>query len=469
MFIGREKELATLENLYKKDNFQLIVMYGRRRIGKTTIINKFIENKEAIFFVAQEANDFINLEIFSQKIYTFFNMPLTTGSFRNWNYAFEFLAEKAEKQKFILAIDEFPYAVHENKGLKSILQNVIDHKLKYTKLFLILCGSQISFMENEILGYKSPLFGRRTSQMKIEAFDYFDAAKFMDKYNNEDKIKFYSCIGGTPHYLSQIDTSLSFEENIKELFFNVSGYLYDEPTMLLQQELREPSMYNSIISAIATGASKLNEISTKINENTSKTVKYLDTLINLKIIHKEYPFGENPVKSRKGIYRISDNCYNFWYRFVFFNRPAIEQGIGDRVLTNEVLPLLSDYIGRPAFEEICKQYVIRLNRIGKLPFLAINTGSWWGTDNIEKKQSDIDIVADNKTIKKILFGECKWRNNINHIDEIKILLNKKHLIPGYKEYYFVFFSKIAFSNDVLKLSTKYDNLIYVTLDDLFKF
>jgi uncharacterized protein len=467
LFIGRENELQTLEKLYRKDIFQLMVIYGRRRIGKTTIINKFIENKEAIFFVAQEANDFINLEVFSQKIYSFFNIPLSTGSFKTWNNAFDFIAEKAKHKKFILAIDEFPYAVHENKSIKSVLQNVIDHKLKNTNIFIILCGSQISFMENEVLGHKSPLFGRRTSQMRVEGFDYLDAAKFMDGYNYEDKIKFYSCIGGTPHYLSQIDRNLSFEENIKELFFDIAGYLYDEPMMLLKQELRETSMYNSIITSIAAGCSKLNEISTKINEHTSKTIKYIDTLIDLNILYKEFPFGQNPAKSRKGVYKISDNCFNFWYRFVFLNKPGIEQGIGDIILKNEVVPLISNYIGKPSFEEICKQYILRLNKNEKLPLLSTNFGSWWGVDKIEKKQSDIDIVAENKFNKQILFGECKWRNNINHVDEINKLLNKNHLIPNYKEYYYMFFSKIPYSNKSKKLEKDFENLKLVVLDDLF--
>lgn len=467
MFIGRENELQTLEKLYSKDKFQLIVIYGRRRVGKTTIINKFIENKSAIFFAAQEANDFINLEVFSKKIYSFFDIPLTAGSFRTWNDAFDFIAEKAQYKKFILAIDEFPYAAHENKSIKSILQNVIDHKLKNTNLFMILCGSQISFMENEVLGYKSPLFGRRTSQMKVEGFDYLDAAKFMDSYSNEDRIKFYSCIGGIPHYLSQIDSNLSFEENIKELYFDISGYLYDEPMMLLKQELRETAMYNSIISAIASGYSKLNEISTKINENTSKTIKYIDTLIDLNILHKEFPFDQNPAKSRKGIYRISDNCFNFWYRFVFLNKANIEQGIGDIILKNEVLPLISDYIGKPSFEEICKQYILRLNKNKRLPLVSTNLGSWWGTDRIEKKQSDIDIVAENRLNKQILLGECKWRNNINHSDEINKLLNKKHLLPNYNEYYYIFFSKISFSTESKKLANNYRNLKLVELNDLF--
>lgn len=468
MFVGREEELKTLEKLYSKGNFQLVVMYGRRRVGKTTLINKFIEDKKAIFFAAQEANDSINLEIFSQKIYSFFDIPLSAGNFKTWNDALEFIAEKAKKQRFTLVIDEFPYAAEANNSIKSILQNIIDHKLKETSLFMILCGSQISFMEDEVLGHKSPLFGRRTAQMKIEGFDYYDASKMMHSFSDEDKIKLYSCIGGTPHYLSQIDASLSFKENIKDLYFNVSGYLYDEPTMLLKQELREPAMYNSVITAIASGASRLNDISTRISEDTSKTIKYLNTLLNLRILHKEYPFGDNIAKSRKGIYRISDNCYNFWYKYVFLNKIGIEQGIGHTIADKNVFPDLTDYIGKQVFEEVCRQYLIRQNKLSNLSFVATRIGSWWGQDNVEKKQSDFDIVADNKSEKKVLLGECKWRNEFDDVKEIEKLINKAYLMPEYEEYYFIFFSKVPYTKAAKELEKNYTNLRLVTLDELFK-
>lgn len=468
MFVGREEELKTLEKLYSKGNFQLVVMYGRRRVGKTTLINKFIEDKKAIFFAAQEANDSINLEIFSQKIYSFFDIPLSAGNFKTWNDALEFIAEKAKKQRFTLVIDEFPYAAEANNSIKSILQNIIDHKLKETSLFMILCGSQISFMEDEVLGHKSPLFGRRTAQMKIEGFDYYDASKMMHSFSDGDKIKLYSCIGGTPHYLSQIDASLSFEENIKDLYFNVSGYLYDEPTMLLKQELREPAMYNSVITAIASGASRLNDISTRISEDTSKTIKYLNTLLNLRILHKEYPFGDNIAKSRKGIYRISDNCYNFWYKYVFLNKIGIEQGIGHTIADKNVFPDLTDYIGKQVFEEVCRQYLIRQNKLSNLSFVATRIGSWWGQDNVEKKQSDFDIVADNKSEKKVLLGECKWRNEFDDVKEIEKLINKAYLMPEYEEYYFIFFSKVPYTKAAKELEKNYTNLRLVTLDELFK-
>jgi len=467
VFVGRKYELDGLQKLYDRDKFQMVVMYGRRRVGKTRLINEFVKDKPAISFTAQEANTQLNLQMFSKKVYDFFNLPETTGIFANWYDAFMFIANRAKTQKFVLAIDEFPYIAEADKSVKSILQNIIDHELLDSKLYLILCGSQISFMENEVLGYKSPLFGRRTAQFKIEGFDYCDASKMLGNISNEDKVKYYACVGGTPHYLALVNTEMSFEENIKELFFNTQGYLYSEPTMLLQQELRETAVYNSIIAAIATGASRLNDISTKIGEETSKTIKYIKILMDLKILHKEHPFGENPERSRKGIYMISDNCYRFWYRYVFLNKTGIETGTGAEIADSSVFPELSAFIGKPVFEEICRQYLIRLNKMGTLPFLATNFGVWWGNDSVAKETADIDVIADNNSEKKILLCECKWRNEPTDIAEIQKLMAKTHLIPGYSEYYFMFFSKSPYTDEAKRLERENDNLKLVTLDMLF--
>ncbi|MCL1794828.1 MAG: ATP-binding protein [Oscillospiraceae bacterium] len=442
MFVGREKELAALNNLYDEDIFQMVVMYGRRRIGKTTLISEFISDKPAIFFTAQEVNDALNLSRFSQKIYNFFDVPESAGAFPDWNDAFEFLAKKAKGRRFVLAFDEFPYAAAANRSLKSVLQTATDHYFKNTGLFLILCGSHMGFMENEVLGYKSPLFGRRTAQIKLEGFDYYDAGKMLGAFDAEDKLKFYACIGGTPHYLAQIKANESFEDNIKRLYFDISGYLYNEPVMLLHQELREPAMYNSIITAIAGGASKQSEIAAKIKEDSTKVNKYLHTLVNLQIIDKIYPFGENPQNSRKGIYRIADNCYDFWYSFVFSNRPEIESGNGDFVADAEIFgEKLSSYIGKPPFETICLQYLQRANRNKILPFIATSFGSWWRNDPKEKAQADFDVIAANRSKKQIVLGECKWKNEINFAIEAQKLLKKDYLLAEYKERYWYIFSK----------------------------
>ncbi|MDR1157199.1 MAG: ATP-binding protein [Oscillospiraceae bacterium] len=466
MFVGREAELSVLERLYGEVGFQMVILYGRRRIGKTVLISEFAKGKPALLFTAQEANDAMNLARFSKKIYQFFDIPDSAGAFGTWQDAFAFLGEKARERRFVFAFDEFPYAAAANRALKSVLQIAIDHVFKDTGLFLILCGSHMGFMETEVLGYKSPLFGRRTAQIKLEGFDYYDAGRMLGGFSYEDKLRLYACVGGTPHYLAQIRASESFETNIKRLYFDSAGYLYNEPVLLLHQELREPALYNAIVSAIAGGASKLNEIATKIGEETAKVNKYLQTLVQLKILCKEYPFGENPRNSRKGLYRVADNCYHFWYRFVFFARPEIESGQGDIVADAEVFgERLSTYIGKPPFEQICLQYVRRMNRAGRLPFTATAFGAWWGRDPQTRAQTDIDVVAATRTEGKILLGECKWRNSPVRAEEIETLMAKEHLLDAYTDRYSYVFSKVSFSREVRKREGS--RLTLVTTDMLF--
>jgi len=467
MFVSRETELMALQKLYDKQTFQMVVMYGRRRVGKTTLINEFIKDKPAIFFSAQEANEKMNLQMFSAKVYSFFDLPETTGAFVNWNDAFMFIADRAKSRQFILAIDEFPYIAETNKSVKSILQNIIDHHMKNTGLYLILCGSQVGFMEREVLGYKSPLFGRRTAQFCIESFDYYDCAKMLPHASNEDKMRYYASVGGTPHYLSQIDSNLTFEDNIKSLFFKPQGFLYSEPTMLLQQELREPAMYNSIIAAIATGSSRLNEISTKIGEDSSKTIKYIKTLVDLKILQKVIPFGDNPERSKKGIYSISEQSFRFWYRFVFLNKTSVESGLGAEVADSVVFPELPAFVGKSAFESACRQYILRRNKDRSLPFITTNIGCWWGNDPVAKENTDIDVVADNKQDGQIILGKCKWRNEPTDAADIMKLISKAHLISGYDEYQYMFFSKSPYTEAAKQIAREKKNLELVTLDLLY--
>jgi AAA+ ATPase superfamily predicted ATPase len=289
----------------------------------------------------------------------------------------------------------------------------------------------------------------------------------LEGISNEDKIKYYACVGGTPHYLSQVDCHLSFEENLIDLYFEPQSYLYGEPELLLQQELREPAMYNSIIAAIASGAARLNDISSKINEDSAKVIKYIKTLIDLNILYKDNPFNENPEFSRKSAYRISDNCYRFWYRYVFLNKAGIEAGIGAEIADSLVFPLLMIYIGKPAFEDICRQYLIRQNKSQLLPFLAMNIGVWWGSDKTEKVSADIDIVAENKTTKQILLCECKWRNELTDASEVQKLLAKSKLLPDYDEYYFMFFSKSPYTKAAKQLAAENKNLRLLDLNMIF--
>ena len=469
MFVGRQEELMELQEGYDSGTFQCVVLYGRRRIGKTYLISRFMEDKPGIFFTAQEVNDTLNLSHFTEKILEFFQLTDSGIQFRDWDSAFKFLADRAKERQFVLAFDEFPYACSANKGLPSILQNAIDHQLKDSKLFLILCGSHVAFMEHSVLGSKSPLFGRRTMQLCLTGFDYLDAAQMLEGFSDEDKIRLYSCIGGTPHYLAQVNPKLSFEENLKRLFFRSSGYLYSEPFMLLQQELREPAVYNSIISSVAAGATRLNDIILKIGEEKTKTFRYLKVLVDMKILERITPFGEDARRSRKSIYQVSDFCYRFWYRFVFNSQAEIDAGIGGLLAEKTVLgEALSAFIGKPAFEQICLQYMMRLNREQKLPFLATSFGKWWGTDSVRREETDLDLVMGNPAEKKLIVGECKWRKEAASKADIENWMGKDYLLPGFRDRYYVYFSKGGYTKAAEELAKQNARLKLLKTEDLFQ-
>lgn len=460
MFIGRENELEDLNRIYNSDKFEFAVMYGRRRIGKTTLLSHFCNDKDSIFYVAEEHNDKFCLNNFSKIILNHFNMTGFINNFNDWETAFKFIGKQAENKRIVLVIDEFPYIAYANKSIPSILQNVIDHYLKDTKLFLIICGSSMSFMEKEVLSYKSPLFGRKTSQMKLEPFNFFTSSKFFPKYSLEDKVRCYGILGGIPQYLEKFNDSLTVEENIKESFLNKSSYFYDEPRNLLKQELREPQFYNTIIEVIAKGASKLNQISTKVGESTDKCAKYVNNLIELGILKKEIPLGDKET-SRKTIYSVNDSMFKFWYKFVFGNSELIEQRKIDYLYENIIEPYTSDYLGA-TFEEICIQYMRKYNGSEKLPFIFHSIGRWWGNNPHKKREEEIDIICKNND--SIIFGECKWRNEEINMSVVNLLIEKSQIFNCENKYY-IFFSKVGFKKDVIEFGKSNENVMLVYLND----
>ena len=318
MFIGREKELKELNSLYDSDQFEFVVLYGRRRVGKTALISRFLEQKNAIYFMGIESNAKQNLENLTQSIFQTGSdsFPL---SFLNFQAALEYVFKRAEKERLILAIDEYPYVAKSHKSLASTLQMLIDQYKSTTKLMLILCGSSMAYMQDEVLAYKAPLFGRRTAQMRIDPFDFEDASKFLSSFNKVDQVMLYGMVGGTPQYLQQINNKLSVEENIKRTFLNPASSFFDEPENLLKQEVRDVSTYNAILMAIASGASRMSEISSKVGESSAICSSYLNNLIGLGLIKKEVPFGQKE-SGRKTLYSIHDPMFRFWFRFIAPNR-----------------------------------------------------------------------------------------------------------------------------------------------------
>lgn len=461
MFIGRESELNALNKLYHSSQFEFAVIYGRRRVGKTALISEFIKDKDTIFFTGIETNARQNLDNLSQCIMEYSMGIAVNTFFPNFQTALEYVFELAKTKRIILVIDKYPYVARADKGLASTLQLLIDKNKDSSKLFLILCGSSMSYMEDHVLAYKAPLYGRRTAQFKIKPFDFWEVCRCFPKLPNLDKALIYGIVGGTPQYLMLLDDNLSIEENIKNTYLNPSSPIFEEPNNLLKQEVREPAIYNAIITAIAAGSSKMNEISGKINENTSVCAIYIKNLITLGIIKKEAPYGEK--SSRKTIYSIEDNMFRFWYRFVPENTSIISRGAAD-LAYKRISPALSSYMGG-IFEDICKQYLWKLLLAGKCAVNFNSLGRWWGTNPKTKSQEEIDIMGADKD--SALFGECKWTNEKIDLGVLEALTQRSTLFRCQKPYFYLF-AKTGFTTVCIAQAAKMGNVTLVSYEDILK-
>lgn len=455
MFIGRERELNALERLYQSNKFEFAVIYGRRRVGKTALINKFIDDKNAIYFMGVESNAKQNLENLSKSIMEYVSGTEIDSIFSSFQSALEYVFKLSEKERIILAIDEYPYVARSSKSLASTLQLLIDKYKDKSKLMLILCGSSMSYMEDHVLAYKAPLYGRRTAQMKLSPFDFEETCRYFKNFSDEDKALIYGVVGGTPQYLLQIDDNLSVEENIKNTFLNPVSFLYEEPINLLKQEVREPAIYTAVIAAVATGASRMSEISGKVGEDTNVCSMYLKNLINLGIVQKETPYGEKA--SRKSVYSIEDNMFRFWYRFVFENNSIIARGAADLVY-KRIEPRLSDYMGK-VFEEICRQYLWKQLLSGNCPVEFSSLGRWWGNNPKEKRQEEIDIMGEQDK-NTALFAECKWTNEKVDLGVLETLVKRSNLF-SYKTKHYYLFSKSGFTKGCIDKAYEMGNVSLV--------
>ncbi|MBT1175839.1 ATP-binding protein [Bifidobacterium sp. LC6] len=470
MFVGREHELQVLEDLWSQSDFQMLVLYGRRRVGKTALLDEFSRNRRTLMFTARQQTSTANLRDFSREIYRFFGEPTTLPAFSLWQDAFDFIIEKSRQepsQRILFIFDEFPYAALSERSLPSILQVAIDHGFKNANVMMVLCGSNEGFMESEVLGYKSPLYGRRTAQIRLKPFDVFDTARMLSFATPIDVVQYYATFGGTPYYLKQIRSNLSYVQNVIRLLFDTSGLLYEEPLMLLRQELRDIAVYNSVIGAIGAGATRQNKIADKAGLASSSTAsKYLSVLSDLGLIERRVPFGEDPSHTRKGLWMIGDPFFAFWYRFVGPNVERVERGDGELVVESDVIgPALDTYIGQQ-FELMCEQWLIRTNRAGRLPFQATKFGKWWGTDARLRQETDIDVVAANANDRNILLGECKWRTNLDISETLHVLRSRADLIPGYTDQHFALFVKTDELAQVARSRNEPD-LLVASANDMF--
>ena len=337
--------------------------------------------------------------------------------YSSWDDIFTALARLAQTERLVVVLDEFPYLVAAYPPVASVLQRLWDHVLSKTQVMLILCGSYIGMMEETVLGYQAPLYGRRTAQYLLEPLDFSAAQLFYPQYTPEDRVRAYAIFGGTPAYLRVINRNQPLATNIEQNILTHGAFLYDEVRFVLQQELREPRNYFAVLQAIAAGRTQLNEI--KQATGLEGVMAYLDTLQQLHLVERVVPVTETqPHKSRRGLYRLKDHFLRFWFRFVHPNRSQLERGASASVLADTVLPYLDQFTG-PVFENVCQQFLWHAGQNGQLPLMPKQIGGWW------RANEEIDLIAFNDDT--ALLTECKWTSRPVGVDILADLERKAKL------------------------------------------
>ncbi|MFH1618523.1 MAG: ATP-binding protein [bacterium] len=446
-FINREKELNFLQEKWAEKRSQLMIIYGKRRVGKTELIKHFLKGKPAVYFLGDRRSSSEQLKELGALVGGHFgDSILAERGFSGWLEVFRYLGQKIESP-FVLVVDEYPYLVESDKSVSSVFQKGWDEYLKDKPVFLILCGSSVAMMESEALVYKAPLYGRRTGQLLLKPLSFEDSRRFFPRKSFSEFLEIFTVAGGLPAYLLRMDTESPLEANIKKRVFPPGEFLHNEMEFILKEELREPRNYLSILKAVSLGKRKFGEIANETGLEKNVLTKYLNVLERLLLLEKEVPVTEeNPAKSKKGLYRVDDNFARFWFRYVFPYKSELEIGLFDGVLAKfrESFPMLESQV----YERICADISWK-HRDRIFPFRKL--GRWWD------KNTEIDIVGLNSETGQILFGEAKWTNKPVGFDVYQQLRSKAAAVnwgaPDRREYY-ALFSKSGFTEELKNIAEK---------------
>lgn len=460
-FVDREQEMETLLNEYERSGSSLVVLYGRRRVGKTTLISEFIKDKNALFFLASEESETQNCAAFKEKAADFIdNDLLRNADVKSWDTIFKTIMDAHHDSKPVIVLDEFQYLGKSNSAFPSIFQRIWEEILKNQEVMVILCGSLISMMESQTLAYDSPLYGRRTAQIRLRQIPFAYYHEFFPDKSRKNLIEMYAVTGGVPKYIELFSESRDIYTAIQKCVLNRSGYLYDEPHFLLQQEVSEVGSYFSIIKAIAAGNSKLSAIASVLEIKATSLTKYLKTLIDLDILEREVPITEEkPEKSKRGLYKIKDNYLRFWFAFVYPNRSFIESG-HSRIVMNKIHKgLVTNHIGF-VYEDVCRERMWDLNAEDAWPFHFTKLGRYW--DN----KCEIDITALDPEGRNLILGECKYWQDAVGLSVLRDLEAKAENVlweKSKRKVWYVLFGASGFTDELKEYAASRDDLLL--LDD----
>ncbi|MCQ2432529.1 MAG: ATP-binding protein [Clostridia bacterium] len=456
-FIDRGSEMKTLENEYGRSGSALVILYGRRRVGKTTLISEFIKNKNALFFLASEEPEAQNRNAFKEKAADFIQSDLLrSAAVSSWDVIFKAIINTSFDQKPVIVIDEFQYIGKSNPAFPSIFQRIWEEQLKNKSVMVILCGSLISMMKSQTLNYDSPLYGRRTAQIRLKQIPFRYYRQFFPDADENQLIEMYAVTGGVPKYIELFRGNDDIYDAIERNILDTSSYLYDEPHFLLQQEVSEIGSYFALIKAIAAGNSKLSAISTVLETKATSLTKYLKTLIDLDILEREVPITEdNPEKSKKGLYKIKDNYLRFWFAFIYPNLSFIESGNSDIVISKIRQGFISHHVAF-VYEDVCREKMWELNAAGTWDFHFSKIGRYW--DN----KVEIDIAALDPDGKNLILGECKYWSDPVGINVLLSLEEKSKSVTWNvqnRRTYYVIFGANGFTPELEEYAGKHPNVL----------
>lgn len=440
-FIGRKQETTTLNNYWQRADAALLIVYGRRRVGKTSLLTHWLAQESiphALYWVAQPSAAAKQLRQFSQALYRFENpagTPLETFSYQSWEQALEQVARLAEKQRFTLIIDEFTYLLTRTPELAGLFQNMWDHLLKQRNLLLILCGSHLGMMKKHVLSYQAPLYGRAAAQLHVQPLPFGTTHAYFPHYEAAERVAIYAMFGGVPAYWERLDQSLSISENIRQQLLTPNNLMQAEPRLLLHDFVREPDNYIAMFSAIANGYRTQKQMMTFTGLAQGHVSSYLAVLEAAGFIERRVPITAGP-QSRQSRYHIIDPYLRFYYRFLATRQSQLALGVQEPALA-EIKQHLLDFIGTHTWEEICREWVLRAGAAGVIPYLADQVGSYWD------KKSQIDVVGLNRMEKTLILGECKWSPKEMDADILTTLAQKTEQVVPKQGVWRVFYVGMA--------------------------
>ena len=458
-FINRDNERDFLEKEYAKSSASFVVIYGRRRIGKTQLIKEFIKDKSALFFLATEESENENRNEFKNRVAEYIGAPLlANANISEWETLFRYIIEGKPDEKKLIIIDEFQYIAKSNPPFISIMQKIWDNVLESENVMLILCGSLVNMMYAQTLSYNSPLYGRRTGQIKMKQIAFKHYNEFFNGLSERRLIEAYSVTGGVPKYIESFEPYSDVYEAIEKSVMSKESCLYEEPNFLLEKEVQDVGSYFSIIKTIASGKQKPNEIAAALEIQSTNLPKYLKVLIDLDILEREVPATESkPEKSKMGLYRIRDNYIKFWFMFIYPYKSYIEMDNTDFVMDKIKKGFIPNHAAF-VYEDICRrEYMNELVANNTWDFVPTKIGRWW-----DRTDKEIDIAAVDENSDNIIFGECKFTNKPMDVDVYYELLEKKQYVnwkSKSRKEHFVFFSFSGYTDKMKALSQEKGNIV----------